>query len=95
MRGRGNGHGRQVAGAAAVADALERAPGGSVFNVVDEPVRQGEYLERLARLVGAVPPPRGPAEEAGLPSQRSSNRRAREALGWRPTRGDWPEAEPG
>jgi nucleoside-diphosphate-sugar epimerase len=77
--------------AAAIADALEHAPGGSVFNVVDEPVRQGEYLKRLARLVGAAPPPRGPSEEAGPPSQRSSNRRAREALGWRPKRGVWPE----
>jgi nucleoside-diphosphate-sugar epimerase len=81
--------------AAAVADALERAPGGSVFNVVDEPMKQGEYLERLARLVGAAPLPHGPSEETGLPSQRSSYRRAREALGWRPTRGVWPEAEPG
>jgi hypothetical protein len=81
--------------AAAVADALERASGGSVFNVVDEPVRQGEYLERLAHRVGAAPPPRGPSEEAGLPSQRISNSHVREALGWRPTRGVWPEPEPG
>ncbi len=35
-----------------VADALERAPGGSVFNVVDEPERQGEYLKGLAHRVG-------------------------------------------
>jgi nucleoside-diphosphate-sugar epimerase len=79
--------------AAAIADALERAPGGSVFNVVDEPVRQGEYLRRLAQLVGAAPPPRGSSEYAGLPSQRNSNRRVREALGWRPTCGVWPEAQ--
>ena len=79
--------------AAAVADALECAPGGSVFNVVDEPMRQGEYLKRLAQLVGAAPPPCKPAEESDPPSQRSSNRRVREALGWRPTCGVWPEAQ--
>jgi nucleoside-diphosphate-sugar epimerase len=79
--------------AAAVADALERAPGGSVFNVVDEPMRQGEYLKRLAQLVGAAPPPCKPTEGSDPPSQRSSNCRVREALGWRPTRGVWPEAQ--
>jgi nucleoside-diphosphate-sugar epimerase len=64
--------------AAAVAYALERAPAGSVFNVVDQPVRQGEYLRRLAQFVGATLPLHRPAEDGDPPSQRCSNRRARE-----------------
>jgi nucleoside-diphosphate-sugar epimerase len=64
--------------AAAVAYALERVPAGSVFNVVDQPVRQGEYLRRLAQFVGATLPLHRPAEDGDAPSQRCSNRRARE-----------------
>jgi nucleoside-diphosphate-sugar epimerase len=76
---------------AAVAIALERAPGGSVFNVNDEPVRQGEYLDRLAALVGAPRPERDPSRECP-PSFRCSSAAAREALGWEPTHSIWPEA---
>jgi nucleoside-diphosphate-sugar epimerase len=57
--------------AAAVAYALERAPGGSVFNGVDQLLRQGEYLKRLAQFVGANPPPHRPAEVGDPPSQRA------------------------
>lgn len=81
--------------AAAAAYALERAPGGSVFNVVDQPVRQGKYLKRLAQFVGANPPPHRPAEDGDPPSQRCSARRACETLRWRPTHSAWPKAQPG
>ena len=77
--------------AAAVADALERAPAGSTFNVADEPLRQGEYLDRLADVVGAAPPPRDEAAPRS-PSLRCSSLAARETLRWRPERGIWPVA---
>lgn len=77
--------------ARAVIAALERAPGGSIFNVVDEPIRQGDYLDQLAARVGAPPPPRAPAEPCP-PSFRCTNHAARTVLGWTPTRGIWPEA---
>jgi nucleoside-diphosphate-sugar epimerase len=76
--------------AEAVAAALERAPGGSTFNVVDEPVRQGGYLDRLAAIVGAPPPERDPTKPCP-PSFRCSNAAAREVLGWTPTHSIWPE----
>jgi nucleoside-diphosphate-sugar epimerase len=76
---------------AAVALALERAPGGSIFNVNDEPIRQGDYLDRLAALVGAPPPERDTSRPCP-PSFRCSSAAARETLGWEPTHSIWPEA---
>lgn len=75
--------------AAAIAAALSKAPPGSILNVVDEPVRHGDYMDRLARTMGAPPPPRDPALPP-VPSQRCTNRAAREALGWAPVHGIWP-----
>ena len=80
--------------AAAAEAAVRRAPPGSIFNVNDEPIRQGEYLDRLAELTGAAPPPRDRSAPRP-PSRRCSSRRAREALGWGPMRGVWPEAPSG
>jgi nucleoside-diphosphate-sugar epimerase len=41
----------------AVADALERAPAGSVYNVVDdEPVSMADYIGEIVRLTGSKPP---------------------------------------
>ncbi len=75
--------------AAATVAALQHAPSGSIFNVVDEPIRQGEYLERLAAVVGAPRPPYR-ADMPGPPSYRCSNRAAREILHWQPTHGIFP-----
>jgi nucleoside-diphosphate-sugar epimerase len=68
--------------ASSVAAALVKAPAGSTFNIVDEPIRQGEYLERLAALVGAPKPRRDP-NLACPPSQRCSNQAAKAVLGWK------------
>lgn len=75
--------------AAAVAASLQRAPGGSIFNIVDEPLRQGEYLDCLAALVGEPTPGRD-ASRPCPPSLRCSNDAAKAALGWKPTYGIWP-----
>jgi nucleoside-diphosphate-sugar epimerase len=43
--------------ARAVADALEHAPAGRIYNVADdEPVTMEDYLTELARVIGAPPP---------------------------------------
>jgi nucleoside-diphosphate-sugar epimerase len=43
--------------ARAVVDVLERAPAGSVYNVVDdEPVTMRDYIGEIVRLAGAKPP---------------------------------------
>ena len=76
--------------ATAIASALRHAPAGSIFNIVDEPIRYGEYLDRLAALLGTSPPPRD-LNLPCLPSFRCSNRAAQDVLGWTPTRGIWPK----
>jgi nucleoside-diphosphate-sugar epimerase len=79
--------------AEAVLLALQRAPAGSIFNVCDEPIRQGDYEDRLAALIGASPPPRDPTRPCP-PSWRCSNYAARTTLAWEPTHGIWPDAAP-
>ena len=69
--------------AAACLAALERAPAGSVFNVAAEPIRQGEYMDRLADALG-VARPRREAHSPTPPSWRCSNHLARTSLGWEP-----------
>jgi nucleoside-diphosphate-sugar epimerase len=76
--------------ASSITAALIKAPPGSTFNVVDEPIRQGEYLDRLAALVGGPKPQRDP-NVACPPSQRCSNQAAKAVLGWKPTHGIFPE----
>jgi nucleoside-diphosphate-sugar epimerase len=75
--------------ASAFAAAVERAPSGSIYNVSDEPIRIGDYLDRLAAAVGAPPPARDPAATPPL-SQRVSSEAAKAALGWQPKRGIMP-----
>lgn len=75
--------------AEAVLLALQRAPAGSIFNICDEPLRQGEYLDHLAALIGAPPPPRDPTRPCP-PSWRCSNYAARTTLAWEPIHGIWP-----
>ncbi len=69
--------------AAAVLAALDHAPAGSTFNIVAEPVRRGDYLDRLAASSGAPPPRRDPAARRP-PSWRCSNQAARTVLRWSP-----------
>jgi nucleoside-diphosphate-sugar epimerase len=76
--------------AEAVAAALERAHGGSMLNIVDEPLRQGDYLDRLATLIAAPLPKRDPTIPCP-PSFRCSNARANALLGWTPRQGIWPQ----
>ncbi|MCC7165299.1 MAG: NAD(P)-dependent oxidoreductase [Anaerolineae bacterium] len=70
--------------ASAVVAAIENAPAGSVFNIVAEPLRQGEYLDRLADSIGAARPGRDNAAECP-PSWRCSNQAAKTALHWLPS----------
>ncbi len=76
--------------ATACAAALHHAPAGSVYNIVDEPLRQGEYLDRLADLIGARPPARD-LSLARPPSWRCSNAAARADFHWQPTHSIWPD----
>lgn len=78
--------------ARAIVSALESAPPGSVFNIVDEPIRNGDYLDHLADLLGVPHPPRNPSRPCP-PSHRCSNHAARTVLGWTPTLGIWPAPE--
>ncbi|HSS57456.1 MAG TPA: NAD(P)-dependent oxidoreductase [Solirubrobacteraceae bacterium] len=82
--------------ARAVADALERAPAGRIYNVADdEAVAMVDYLTELARVVGAPPPRHVPywlvrvaapymATFMGRARVPMSNARITEELGWRP-----------
>lgn len=73
----------------AVVAALHSASAGSVYNVADEPIRNGEYLDRLAAALGMAAPPRDAA--APLPgSLRCRSAAIRDELGWRPKVGIWP-----
>lgn len=76
--------------ASAYVAALERAESGSVCNICDEPLQYGEYVDRLAAMIHA-PEPRRDSSKACPPSWRCSNERARNELGWIPTRGIWPK----
>jgi 2-alkyl-3-oxoalkanoate reductase len=75
--------------AEAIAISLERAPGGSIYQVVDQPLRYRDYLTTLAdRLHLPHPPYNASLPEA--PSYRCSNQRVREQLGWQPRHSIWP-----
>jgi nucleoside-diphosphate-sugar epimerase len=76
--------------AGATAAAFERAPAGSIYNIVHAPLRLSEYFDHLAELVGAPRPPRDSVQPCP-PSCRCSNQAARDALGWTPTHSIFPE----
>jgi nucleoside-diphosphate-sugar epimerase len=78
--------------AAAVVAAVEVGLAGEIFNVCAEPVRLGDYLDRLAELSGAPRPARAPWATPDLPSQRVRSDAVRQRLGWRPEHGLWPAA---
>ena len=69
--------------ASAVVAAIENAPAGSVFNIVDEPIRQGKYLDRLAASIGVARPRRDKSIKCP-PSWRCSNQAAKAMLKWLP-----------
>jgi len=69
--------------ATAILAALTHAPDQSIFNIVDEPLREGNYLDRLADSIGVSRPARNPALPTP-PSWRCSNQAARSILQWSP-----------
>jgi len=75
--------------ASAIAASLERAPAGSTFNIVDEPLRYGDYVDALADLLGLARPRRAP-DLPRPPSWRCTNHAARAVLGWVPRGRIWP-----
>jgi nucleoside-diphosphate-sugar epimerase len=75
--------------ASAVTAALELAPAGSTFNVVDEPLRYCDYVDALADLIGVARPQRAPKLPLP-PSWRCTNEAARTVLGWMPRERIWP-----
>ena len=75
--------------ASAVAAALELAPAGSTFNIVDEPLRYGDYVDALADLIGVARPRRAPTLSLP-PSWRCTNQAAQAVLGWMPRGRIWP-----
>ena len=89
--------------AMAVVTALERAPSGSVFNVVDdEPVSWAAYVAELGRRAGAPPPRSVPSwllrplldylAAFGTVRLPVSNARLRRELGWQPRFATYREA---
>jgi nucleoside-diphosphate-sugar epimerase len=69
--------------ASAIVAALQHAPAGSTFNIVNEPIRYGEYVDHLATLLNVPKPPRDLSQPCP-PSFRCSNEAARRSLGWKP-----------
>jgi nucleoside-diphosphate-sugar epimerase len=78
-----------VADMAAAVAALESAPPASIFNIVDEPIRNGDYCDHLADLLEAPHPPRDLGKRCPR-SLRCRNQAARTALGWTPIHSIWP-----
>lgn len=73
----------------AFAAALERAPATGIFNIGADPLRYGDYADRLADAVGAPHARRDPALRPP-PSWRCSSQAARETLGWQAMQPLWP-----
>jgi len=73
----------------AVSKALVHAPAGTIYNIVDEPIRSGDYLSRLAEIVSAPQPEQDYSQPCPL-SWRCSNQAARTILGWVPVHDIWP-----
>lgn len=75
--------------AAAYVAALESAESGSVYNICDDPIRYGDYVDRLAEMIHAPRPGRDSSKPCP-PSWRCTNQRALRELGWAPKRSIWP-----
>jgi nucleoside-diphosphate-sugar epimerase len=90
--------------ARAVVDVLERAPAGSVYNVVDDaPVTMRDYIGEIVQLTGANPPRRMPhwlvnlgasyvAAAFGGGRLPVSNAKLKEELAWSPRQATYREA---
>lgn len=78
--------------ASAIVAALEAAPAGTTFNIVDDPIQNGDYLDHLANMLHVPHPVRQP-ELPEPPSFRCSNEAARVRLTWSPRRGIWPDED--
>jgi nucleoside-diphosphate-sugar epimerase len=72
--------------ASAIVAVLQHAPAGSTFNIVDEPIRYGDYVDHLATLLNVPKPPRDESQPCP-PSFRVSNEAACTTLGWTPSHG--------
>lgn len=70
--------------ASGVATAVEHAPAGSIFNISAEPIREGDYADRLADSIGAPHPKRDTGAKCPL-SWRCSNQAAKTTLKWMPS----------
>jgi nucleoside-diphosphate-sugar epimerase len=75
--------------ASAVTASLELAPPGSTFNIVDDPLRYGDYVDALADLIGVARPRRMPKQPLP-PSWRCTNEAAQRVLRWMPRAPIWP-----
>ena len=64
---------------------------GVVLNITDEPVRNFDFLDGMARRLG-LPSPACDEDAPIPPSWRCSNEAARSVLGWAPTHSIWPNA---
>lgn len=77
----------------AVVSALRSPLRQGVFNITDEPIRNGDYLDGLAERLGLPAPPRD-TNVSRPRSYRCTSAAARQALGWTPLRGIWPATPP-
>jgi nucleoside-diphosphate-sugar epimerase len=69
--------------ASAFVKAVQKKPSSIVLNIVEEPIRFGNYLDLLAGRLGLGAPPRDPSRVRNL-SHRCSNEAAKQVLGWVP-----------
>ena len=76
--------------AEAVVLAAENSPAGEILNICAEPLREGDYLGQLSRVIGAADAVNNPKAPCP-PSQRCSNRAAMNILGWQPTHSILPQ----
>ncbi|HEY6953221.1 MAG TPA: NAD(P)-dependent oxidoreductase [Bacteroidota bacterium] len=75
--------------ASAFVKALHVRPSSGIFNIVAEPIRNGEYRDRLADSVGAARPKRDLNRPRPV-SNRCSNARAKSVLQWSPQHSIFP-----
>jgi 2-alkyl-3-oxoalkanoate reductase len=77
--------------AAAFLRSVQVRPHHAILNIVAEPIRNGEYLDRLADIVGASRPKRD-RQQPRSASHRCSAMRAKSVLQWTPQHGIFPSA---